>query len=200
MKIKTNQLIFVLSISCLSLAAPIYAQQPVIPLYPGVAPGSENAKQKEVSFVNPDKQTRIRNVTQPTLTAYLPERGKANGAAIIVAPGGGFKHLAMEKEGSDMARWLQTRGVAAFVLKYRLMDTGTDEEYRERSAAMTRATQPNATAPAPPPAPNPARRQVVEFAVADGAQAVKLVRQRAAEWGIAPDRVGLMGFSAGGML
>src|SRR5262245_24005916 len=199
MKIKTNQLIFVLSISCLSLAAPIYAQQPVIPLYPGVAPGSENAKQKEVSFVNPDKQTRIRNVTQPTLTAYLPERGKANGTAIIVAPGGGFMHLAMEKEGSDMARWLQARGLAAFVLKYRLMDTGTEEEYRER-AATTRATQPNSTAPATPPAPNPARRQAIEFAIADGAQAVRLVRQRSAEWGIAADRIGLMGFSAGGML
>ena len=109
MKIKTNQLVFALTISCLSLAASTYAQQPVIPLYPGVAPGSENAKQKEVSFVNPDKQTRIRNVTQPTLTAYLPERAKANGTAIIVAPGGGFMHLAIEKEGSDMARWLQAR-------------------------------------------------------------------------------------------
>jgi acetyl esterase/lipase len=196
MKIKTIQLLFALAILCLSLAASNYAQQPVIPLYPGVAPGSENAKQKEVSFVNPDKQPRIRNVTRPTLTAYLPERSKANGTAIIVAPGGGFMHLAMEKEGSDMARWLQARGVAAFVLKYRLMDTGTEEEYRERAAGMARATQPNST----PPAPNPARRQAVEFAIADGAQAVRLVRQRAAEWGIAPDLIGLMGFSAGGML
>jgi acetyl esterase/lipase len=200
MKIKTNQLVLALTISLVSLAASTYAQQPVIPLYTGVAPGSENAKQKEVSFVNPDKQTRIRNVTQPTLTAYLPERGKANGTAIIVAPGGGFMHLAIEKEGSDIARWLQARGVAAFVLKYRLMDTGTEEEYRQRSAATGRATQPNSTAPATPPAPNPARQQAVEFAAADGAQAVKLVRQRAAEWGIAPDRIGLMGFSAGGML
>jgi acetyl esterase/lipase len=200
MKIKTDQLVFALLILCSSLATSTYAQQPVISLYPGVAPGSENAKQKEVSFVNPDKQTRIRNVTQPTLTAYLPERGKANGTAIIVAPGGGFMHLAMEKEGSDMARWLQARGVAAFVLKYRLMDTGTEEEYRQRAAAMARATQPNSTAPATPPAPNPARSQAVELAIADGAQAVRLVRQRAVEWGIAPDRIGLVGFSAGGML
>ena len=99
-----------------------------------------------------------------------------------------------------MARWLQARGVAAFVLKYRLMDTGTEEEYRERAATMARSTQPNSTTPATPPAPNPARRQAVEFAIADGAQAVRLVRRRAAEWGIAPDRIGLMGFSAGGML
>ncbi len=192
-----------IAVLLLCLSALASAQQPVIPLYPGVAPGSENAKQKEVSFVNPDKQTRIRNVTQPTLTAYLPERGKANGTAIIVAPGGGFMHLAMEKEGADMARWLQSRGVAAFVLKYRLMDSGTEEEYRNRAAAMNSATAAS-SAPAPttatPPAPNPARQQAVEFAIADGQQALRLVRQRAAEWGIAPDRIGLMGFSAGGML
>ena len=200
MKIKMNQLVFALTILFLGLATSTPAQQPVIPLYPGVAPGSENAKQKEVSFVNPDKQTRIRNVTQPTLTVYLPERGKANGTAMIVAPGGGFMHLAIEKEGIDMARWLQARGVAAFVLKYRLMDTGTEEEYRERAAAMARATSSNSTRPATPSAPNPARQQAVDFAIADGAQAVKLVRQRAAEWGILPDRIGLMGFSAGGML
>jgi acetyl esterase/lipase len=200
MKIKTSWQVFALTILYLSLSASTLAQHPVIPLYPGVAPGSENAKQKEVSFVNPDKQTRIRNVTQPTLTAYLPERSKANGTAIIVAPGGGFMHLAIEKEGADMARWLQARGVAAFVLKYRLVDTGTEEEYRNRAAAMARATQPSSVTPTTPAAPNPARQQAVEFAIADGAQAVRLVRQRAAEWGIAPDRIGLLGFSAGGML
>jgi acetyl esterase/lipase len=200
MKTEIHRLGFALTILSLSMTASIYAQQPVIRLYPGVAPGSENAKQKEVSFVNPDKQTRIRNVTQPTLTAYLPERGKANGTAMIVAPGGGFMHLAIEKEGSEMARWLQARGVAAFVLKYRLMDTGTEEEYRDRAAAMARATQPGSPTPTTPTAPNPARQQAVEFAIADGAQAVRLVRHRAAEWGIAPDRIGLLGFSAGGML
>ncbi len=187
----------------LILSTVVFAQQPVIQLYPGVAPGSENAKQKEVSFVNADKQTRIRNVTQPTLTAYLPERGKANGTAIIIAPGGGFMHLAMEKEGSDLARWLQARGVTAFVLKYRLMDSGTEEEYRQRAAGMATATQASsrpAPAPTAAPAPNPEREKAVALAIADGGQAVKIVRERAAEWGIAPDRIGLMGFSAGGML
>ena len=206
MKIKINKIVFAMTVLLLSFAGTIQAQQPIIRLYSGVAPGSENAKQTEVSFVNPDKQTRIRNVTQPTLTAYLPERDKANGTAIIVAPGGGFMHLAMEKEGADMARWLQTRGVAAFVLKYRLMDSGTEEEYRNQAAGMARATAASSTPAAPAatptamPAPNPARQKAVEFAVADGAQAVKIVRGRAAEWGIAPDRIGLMGFSAGGML
>jgi len=185
------------------------AQHPVIPLYSGVAPGSENARQKEVEFTNADQQRRIRNVTQPMLTAFLPERSQANGTAIIIAPGGGFVHLAIEKEGNDLARWLQARGVAAFVLKYRLMDSGTEEEYRQRAAAQTRATttQPDTAAPATPtptpapaPAPNPARQKAIEFAIADGQEAVRLVRERAAQWGIAPDRIGLMGFSAGGML
>ncbi len=192
-----------LTILFLSLATLSYAQQPVIPLYPGVAPGSENAKQKEITFVNADGQPRIRNVTQPTLTAFLPDKANANGTAIMIAPGGGFVHLAMEKEGNAVARWLQARGVAAFVLKYRLMDSGTEEEYRAQAAAMARATAPQPGAPTPaaaPPAPHPARQQAVEFAIADGQQAIRLVRQRAAEWNINPDRIGLMGFSAGGML
>lgn len=177
----------------LSISSPVLAQQPVIPLYPGVAPGSENAKQKEREVISPtDNQPRIRNVTQPTLTAFLPERGKANGTAIVIAPGGGFVHLAIEKEGYEVARWLQARGVAAFVLKYRLINTGaTEEEYQKRSAELARAT---------PSQPNLDRQNAIAQAVADGRQAIKLVRQRAAEWGIAPDRIGLMGFSAGGIL
>ncbi len=184
----------------LCASASVRAQQPVIPLYSGIAPGSENAQQKEVTFVNPDKQTRIRNVTQPTLTAYLPERDKANGTAIIVAPGGAFVHLAIEKEGHNVARWLQARGVAAFVLKYRVADTGSEEDYQKLAAANRARTPQPPTTPAAAPVLNPAQQKAAEFATADGRQAVKLVRQRAVEWGIAPDRIGLMGFSAGGML
>ncbi|MEK7831522.1 MAG: alpha/beta hydrolase [Acidobacteriota bacterium] len=202
MKTSLSNTVCGIAVLVLSISGAVMAQQPVIPLYPGVAPGSEEAKQREVSFVNPDKQTRIRNVTQPTLTAFLPERGKANGTAIIIAPGGGFMHLAIEKEGNDVARWLQARGVAAFVLKYRLMNTGTEEEYQKRAAALARPPQPQPGTATVTTAPteNPERRKVIAQCIADGRQAVKLVRQRAAEWGIAPDRIGLMGFSAGGIL
>jgi acetyl esterase/lipase len=203
MKNKTSKTVFVLTILLLGFAGTIYAQQPVIPLYPGVAPGSENSKQQEATFTAADKQPRIRNVVKPTLTAYLPERGKANGTAIIVAPGGGFMHLAVEKEGADVARWLQARGVVAFVLKYRLMDTGaTEEEFQKHQAVLARAMrpQPNATNPTAVLAENPEWQKAMTLAIADGRQAVKLVRQRAAEWGIASDRIGLMGFSAGGMV
>lgn len=175
----------------LSVSGAALAQQPVILLYPGAAPGSENAQQKEWEVISPtDKQPRIRNVTRPTLTAFLPERAVANGTAIIIAPGGGFMHLAIEKEGLEVAKWLRERGVAAFVLKYRLLDTGpTEESYQKRAKELSGSTGENSE-----------RQKIVAQAVADGRQAIKLVRQRAAEWGIAPDRIGLMGFSAGGIL
>ena len=170
----------------LSFSGAALAQQPVIPLYSGAAPGSENAPQNEWEVISSaDKQKRIRSVTRPALIAFLPERANANGTAIVIAPGGGFMHLAWEKEGADVARWLRERGVAAFVLKYRLLDTGaTEESYQKRAATIENAD----------------RQKIIAQAVADGRQAIKLVRQRAAEWGIAPDRIGLMGFSAGGIL
>jgi acetyl esterase/lipase len=185
-KVGCGLVIFLLSFSVDGLA-----QQPVIPLYSGDAPGSENARQKEWEVISPtDKQKRIRNVTRPTLTAFLPERSKATGTAIVIAPGGGFMHLAIEKEGMDVARWLQERGVAAFVLKYRLLDTGpTEETYQKRAAELARAA-----------AGNTDRQKAVEQAEEDGRQAIRLVRRRASEWGVAPNRIGLMGFSAGGIL
>ncbi|MGE0131758.1 MAG: alpha/beta hydrolase [Blastocatellales bacterium] len=196
-----KQTSIILTILLLSFAGMSYAQQPVIPLYPGVAPGSENSTQKEMTFTADDGQPRIRNVAQPTLTAFLPDKAKANGTAIIVAPGGGFRHLAIEKEGNDVARWLQARGVAAFVLKYRLMDTGaTEEEYKKQQAALANALRPDTKNPAAGLARNLEWQKAIAIAVADGQQAVRVVRGRAAEWGIAPDRIGLMGFSAGGML
>jgi acetyl esterase/lipase len=182
--------LFLSSVSGAALAQQS-ANPAVIPLYSGIAPGSENAQQKEWEVISPtDKQPRIRNVTRPTLTAFLPERSNANGTAIIIAPGGGFMHLAIEKEGMEVAKWLRERGVAAFVLKYRLLDTGpTEESYQKRAKELSGSAGGNTE-----------RQKLVALAVADGRQAIKLVRQRAAEWGIAPDRIGLMGFSAGGIL
>ncbi len=165
-------------IFCGLLAAAAFAAEPsVIPLWPGTAPGSEGANYPETEIIKGVKQ--IHNVTKPTLLAFLPEAGKATGSAWVICPGGGFEWLAIEYEGTDLARWLNARGVAAFVLKYRLMRTGDGapqgrEQIREqRTIAMAQA-------------------------VADGQQAIKLVRAHAAEWGIAPDRIGMIGFSAGG--
>jgi endo-1,4-beta-xylanase len=97
----------------------------VVDLYPGAAPGSEGIHDEEV-WVERGKgivDRSVASVHQPTLTAYLPVAEKNTGVAIIVAPGGGYTHLAIDKEGHDIAKWLNTLGVAAFVLKYRLPRT-----------------------------------------------------------------------------
>src|SRR5436309_11977796 len=94
----------------------------VVNIWPGVAPGSENWTQKERAAENTPLGTVIFNVVTPTLTAYLPERAKATGAGVIIAPGGAFVALAVSLEGEDLARWLQERGIAAFVLKYRIVE------------------------------------------------------------------------------
>jgi len=163
------------------LAAAAFAAEPrEIPLYPGAAPGSENATYAEQETIGQqDHVRRIANVTHPVLLEYLPESAKATGTAWIVCPGGGFRYLAIDYEGTDLARWLNSNGVAAFVLKYRVMRTGNDGE---KDPATMRDRLQTATA----------------FALADGQQAVRVVRSRAAEWGIAPDRIGIIGFSAGG--
>jgi acetyl esterase/lipase len=126
----------------------------------------------------------IRNVSQPTLTAFLPDPTLANGTAVIICPGGAFHFLAYEHEGTQVAAWLNAHGIAAFMLKYRLIRTGEDfmAEVQERLADRAKMAGPmSALAP---------------LILADGQQAVRLVRQRAAEWGIRPDRIGMMGFSA----
>jgi acetyl esterase/lipase len=155
-------------------SGPLRAQ--VINLWPGVAPGSEGWKQKERTIENTPVGTVVFNVVTPTLTAYLPQRRTANGTGIIVAPGGAFVALAVSLEGADLARWLQQRGIAAFVLKYRVV-----EKKQEGIPEMDMDT-------------------AGRYGIADGIQALKLVRAHAAEWGLSPDRIGMLGFSAGAMV
>lgn len=136
-----------------------------------------------------------RNVTVATLTPFLPDPAKATGAAVIVAPGGRFRVLSMENEGWNVARALADRGVAAFVLKYRLHPTPPDTASFERSMAET----PSGTAGAPRPDP---QAMIASLApqIADASAAFALVRQRAAEWRVDGDRISMLGFSAGAML
>jgi len=131
-----------------------------------------------------------RNVSIATLTPFLPEKGKATGAAVIVAPGGGFRTLSMENEGWDVARALAKRGVAAFVLKYRLNPTPAD---LQAFAAPVR--RPAGTRPAPQ---DPS--QALAPQIADAVAAFQLGRSRATEWNVDPAKVGMIGFSAGAML
>ncbi|MBC5800079.1 MAG: alpha/beta hydrolase [Candidatus Eremiobacteraeota bacterium] len=112
----------------------------------------------------------------PTLTAYLPPQAKAAGTGVIIAPGGACVALAIDQEGFDVARRLQRNGIAAFVLKYRIVP--------KRQEGI----------------PNINMDEACKYGIADGIQAVKVVRQHAAEWRISPKRVGYIGFSAGGMV
>src|SRR5262245_4601214 len=145
-------------------------------IWPGVAPGSENWTQKERTIDNTPVGTVVFNVVMPTLTVYLPERSKATGTGVIIAPGGAFVALAIDLEGHSVARWLQEKGIAAFVLKYRIV-----EKTQEGIPALN-------------------MDEAGKYGIADGIQALKVVRQHAAEWGLSPDRVGFMGFSAGAMV
>jgi acetyl esterase/lipase len=153
------------------------ADSQVVNIWPGVAPGSENWTQKERTVDNTPIGAVVFNVVTPTLTAYLPERTKATGTGVIIAPGGAFVALAIDLEGNNVARWLQEKGIAVFVLKYRIM-----EKRQEGIPAGMNMDEAG------------------KYGIADGIQALKVVRQRAAEWGLSPDRIGFMGFSAGAMV
>ena len=151
-------------------------QAQTVNIWPGVAPGSERWTYPERRVDNTPIGTVIFDVVTPTLTAYLPERAKATGTGVIVAPGGAFVALAIDVEATQLARWLQERGIAAFVLKYR-----TVRKLQDGIPQMDMDT-------------------AGRYGIADGIEAVKLVRRRAAEWGVLSSRVGMIGFSAGAMV
>jgi len=142
--------------------------------------------------------TFARNVTVATITPFLPDPARASGAAVVVAPGGGFRTLSMENEGWNVARALAERGVAAFVLKYRLNQTPADMAGFERSMKemFSGAARPR---PASPPDGKPMMAGLAPQ-LEDARAAFALIRRRAAEWKIDPARIGMVGFSAGAML
>ncbi len=140
-----------------------------------------------------------RNITTATLTPFLPEPGKANGAAVIVAPGGGFRWLSMGNEGWEVAEALAKKGIAAFVLKYRLHPT--PESLDDFTAWMNRPR----TAPPPPSEdeaeeedtpPAPPQRDLSNQ-LEDAEAAYAMIIDRADEWGVDTERIGMIGFSAG---
>jgi acetyl esterase/lipase len=137
-----------------------------------------------------------RNVTVATLTPFLPDPAKATGTAVIVAPGGGFRTLSMQNEGWDVARALAERGVAAFVIKYRLNQTPQEMAAFERSMNEMFS---GAGRPRPRPGSEDPRTQLAPQ-IDDARAAFALIRSRAKEWRVDPERIGMVGFSAGAML
>lgn len=160
-----KKLFYTLLISLVSMQ--LSAQPPekdIIHLWPGVVPGETAPKRAAI----PTKDTsngviRLTNVTDPLMQVFRPEKGKANGAAVIVCPGGGYQILAINLEGYEIAHWLNEQGFTAFVLQYRVP-------------------------------------QKQEGALQDVQRAIRIVRSRAAEWQLQPEKIGILGFSAGGSL
>ena len=146
------------------------AEPPVIYLWPNGAPGSEGKTAEEAMRIAPAGDHVVSSVHKPSLTAYLPSKDTATGTAVVIAPGGGHRELWTDHEGHNIGKWLSGHGVAAFVLKYRLA--------REKDSTYT----------------------IEGASLVDTRRALRVVRSRAAEWGVNPERIGVMGFSAGGEL
>ena len=150
---------------------PAIAQQPpVVPLWPGTPPGSHETTVPEAIRITPAGDHVISSISHPSITVYLPAAGTATGTSVLVIPGGGHREIWIDHEGYAVADWLSKHGIAAFVLTYRL------------------AREPGST-------------YTVEGTELDDTQrALRLIRSRAQEWHLNPDRLGVMGFSAGGEL
>jgi endo-1,4-beta-xylanase len=162
-----RKLAFALMLGALGVSRVFAADRGMeIPLWQGVEPAADVFETAEGSPL----PKRFTVVNRPAIYVFLPPEGKANGTAVVIAPGGGHSQLVIDKEGWEMADWFNKIGVAAFVLKYRL-----------------------ARAPKSP-------YSVQGDALNDAARAVRVVRARAKEFGVDPQRIGFMGFSAGGEL
>ena len=168
----------------------IHAQDKVIPLYPGAAPGTETwTWNEQESANNMYHSNAIFDISKPTLTLYAPDKTHApTGMAIIVCPGGGFHSLSIMQEGYAVVKWLQSQGITAFLLKYRLIHAESGDPYKQEIADRHNESS------------KAKRLIVVDMAVADGRQAITYVRSHAAEYGIDTKKIGIIGFSAGGVI
>jgi len=176
-----------------------------IPLYAGAAPGSEGWTWSERAAGSPTNPT-VQNVVHPVLLYYPADKAKSVGTAMIIAPGGGFTNLMMSYEGVDIAKRMNEMGVDAFVLKYRLRYSAGGARGQATSQPTAGAAAPGAASGAatargagraPTTAPQ-AGQDIRALAAADGQQAVRIVREHASEYGFKPDRIGMIGYSAGG--
>ena len=164
-----------------------------IQLYGGSTSDTQTEIWQEVVTEAADLETWVRNVTDPTLTPFLPARTKANGAAVLVIPGGGWQFVSISNEGWPIAQSLANLGVAAFVLKYRVQDTPDNEAAFEAALAERFDELINHSSP------TPEMLTGMELVRADARMALQRIRKNAAQWGIDPTRVGILGFSAGAM-
>ncbi|WP_339916830.1 alpha/beta hydrolase [Yeosuana marina] len=163
MSLKKGVLTIFLSFTMLNCLA----QYEIISLWDGVVPNSQKSDEEEI-ITNTDSK-RISLVQNPTLEVYLPTKRNATGQAVIVCPGGGYHYLTYDFEGTDIAKWFNSKGIAAFVLKYRLPNS--------KSIKIS-----------------------YEAPLQDAQRAIRIVRSQAEKWNVNPNKIGIIGFSAGGHL
>ena len=195
--------------SVFAFAASAFAQDGTI--YPFDAPAEPNAiplgtggvkdQPASESWFRQYGEPMVRNVSTATLTPYLPDPAKANGTAVLVAPGGGYRWLSINNEGWKIAKALNERGVAAFVLKYRLFPTpptleGLKDSMNRVLPPAPKPGDPAAATPAPMPPPRPMAFNLSNQQT-DAEAAYALIVKNAQKWGVDVDRIGMMGFSAG---
>ena len=167
---------------CLGLSTPAWAQE-IIEL--------THENPSTIVWANPEKEyfseiwetPVVTNVSAPSMQVFMPGKEIANGTSVVIAPGGGFYALSIDSEGNDVARWLVEKGIAAFVLRYRLVPTGEEAvaELNDAGDLFFETVEP-----------------IIPLATADGLSAVAYVRKNAARFGVDPAKIGFMGFSAGG--
>jgi acetyl esterase/lipase len=190
----------------LAFSSSLYAQQgQVIRVWPGKAPGSEDWAFNENVQEGRDGSKTYSNVVDPTLTAFLPDPAKANGITIIICPGGGFRALDFS-EPERTAAWLNSKGIAAFILKYRVVPSAATAQpagaargqasWQRDELSLQEILKRHGNAN---PVPSDQEQiKVIAMGIADGQQAIRLLRRNAAQYHIDPKRIGIMGFSAGG--
>ena len=175
-----------ITLVCLSLTAQNYSQEVINLPYEQAANTNWEGGEKDY-FSEIWQNQVVTNVSVPTMQIFRPEEGKANGTSVIVAPGGGLYALSIKSEGTDVAKWLNEKGITAFVLKYRLVPTGEDGV---KEISDLGATNPEEIGRQVAP--------VLPLSISDGLAAIAYVRSHAEDFGLAKDRIGFMGFSAGG--
>ncbi|MEN9382452.1 MAG: hypothetical protein RI940_1335 [Bacteroidota bacterium] len=183
-----KKIIFLFTV-LLTITVTNFAQNKVVQIYEGAVPGTESWDWQEGIQEGSSWKTQVvYNVAKPSLTIYKPDPAIANGTAVVICPGGGFIALAMGNEGYDVASWLVKKGITCFVLKYRLAHINTTDAVKYFNDAIHNRDEEKIKN----------QQSAIPFSIADGKAAIKYVRAHAADFNINPNKIGIVGFSAGG--
>lgn len=183
-----KKIIFLFTV-LLTITVTNFAQNKVVQIYEGAVPGTESWDWQEGIQEGSSWKTQVvYNVAKPSLTIFAPDPAIANGTSVVICPGGGFVALAMGNEGYDVAKWLVKKGITCFVLKYRLAHINTTDAVKYFNDAIHDRDEEKLKN----------QQSAIPYSIADGKAAIKYVRAHAADFNINPNKIGIVGFSAGG--